>query len=79
MPKHELGRFFKAKSVGADVSKEEPSVATLNFCLLNGEFLSVSVPRHALKRLPSRIELVLKQTPLPAHARTRRRANPQSK
>ena len=69
MPKHARLHFFDAKSVGADVPKDEPKKASLNFWLVNGECVTVAVPRYVLERLPSKIDQALKEAPLPSRAK----------
>ena len=79
MPKHELRHFFDATSVSADIPKDKPKSAALNFLLSNGQFLTVAVSRYALQRLPSKVERALREVPLLGRGPVRRRANFQNK
>ena len=50
MPKHQLLRHVKAKSLSVKIPKNEPNTARLSWVLANEEFLTVEIPRYALER-----------------------------
>ena len=50
MPKHQLLRQVKAKSLSVKIPKNEPNTARLSWVLANEEFLTVEIPRYALER-----------------------------
>ncbi len=54
MPKHQLLRQVKAKSLTVKIPKNEPNTARLSWVLANEEFLTVEIPRYALERLAKR-------------------------
>jgi hypothetical protein len=47
MPKHQLLRHVKAKSLSVKIPKNEPNTARLSWVLANEEFLTVEIPRYA--------------------------------
>src|SRR5215467_12502094 len=47
MPKHQLLRQVKAKSLSVKIPKNEPNTARLSWVLANEEFLTVEIPRRA--------------------------------
>jgi hypothetical protein len=47
MPKHQLLRHVKAKSLSVKIPKNEPNTARLSWALANEEFLTVEIPRYA--------------------------------
>jgi hypothetical protein len=51
MATHKQSHLFKAKSADARISRDQPTVASVNFSLQNGELLVVEVPRYVLERL----------------------------
>ena len=51
MPKHQLLRHVKAKSLSVKTSKNEPNTARLSWVLANEEFLTVEIPRYAFGTL----------------------------
>src|SRR5215472_17279894 len=50
MPKHQLLRQARAKSLSVKIPKNEPNTARLSWALANDEFLTVEIPRYALER-----------------------------
>jgi hypothetical protein len=42
---------FDAKAADTRISRDQPTVARVNFSLTNGELLVVEVPRYVLERL----------------------------
>ena len=44
MPKHQLLRHVKAKSLSVKIPKNEPNTARLSWVLANEEFLTVEIP-----------------------------------
>ena len=46
MPKHQLLRQVKAKSLSVKIPKNEPNTARLSWALANEEFLTVEIPRQ---------------------------------
>ena len=50
MPKYQLLRQVKAKSLTVKIPKNEPNTARLSWLLANEEFLTVEIPRYALER-----------------------------
>ena len=61
---------FEAKSADTRISKEQPTVARLNFSLGNGEGLVVEVPRYVLERLLVRAKRAIEAAPLLAQRRS---------
>ena len=53
MATHKQSHLFEAKSADARISRDQPTVAHVNFSLQNGELLVVEVPRYVLERLSS--------------------------
>ena len=51
MAAHQPRHLFEAKSADTRISRDQPTVARLNFSLANGEGLVVEVPRYVLERL----------------------------
>jgi hypothetical protein len=51
MPTHKKLHPFEAKSADTRISRDQPTVARLNFSLANGDVLVVEVPRYVLERL----------------------------
>lgn len=45
-----LSSIFHARSASVRVEHSAPKTAVLTISLVNGEYLSVSLPRHSLKR-----------------------------
>ena len=50
MPKHQLLRHVKAKSLSVRIPKNEPNTARLSWVLANKEFLTVEIPRYAFRK-----------------------------
>jgi hypothetical protein len=61
---HKQLRVFEAKSADSRISRDQPTVARLNFSLANGEGLVVEVPRHVLERLLVRAKRAIEAAPL---------------
>ena len=53
MAAHKPLHLVEAKSADTRISRDQPTVARLNFSLANGEGLVVEVPRYVLERLLS--------------------------
>jgi hypothetical protein len=70
MPTHKQLQFFEAKSADTRISREQPTVARLNFSLGNGEGLVVEVPRYVLERLLVRTKRAIEAAPLLARGRS---------
>jgi hypothetical protein len=72
--------LFEAKAVGTRISRDEPTVARLNFSLANGEVLVVEVPRYVLERLLVRAKRAIEAAPPLARRRsTGHSAHPRNK
>ena len=56
MPKHQLLRQVKAKSLSVKIPKNEPNTARLSWVLANEEFLTVEIPRYAIAAHPAAAE-----------------------
>jgi hypothetical protein len=69
MPTDRKLLVFEAITAGADVPKNEPTSASLNFWLSNGQALTVLLPRRLLEGLHSKIERALLKAPVPAQRR----------
>jgi hypothetical protein len=61
---------FHAKSADTRISRDEPTVARVNFSLANGELLVVQVPRYVLERLLVRAKQSIEAAPLLARGRS---------
>jgi hypothetical protein len=61
---------FEAKSADARISRDQPTVARVNFSLQNGELLAVEVPRYVLERLLVRAKRAIETAPLLARGRS---------
>ena len=66
MPTHQPLHKVYASSANARILPEMPKKVHLTFLLQNGEFLSVEIPRHVLKRLVARAERAMSEVPLPS-------------
>ena len=62
-PQKQLHRV-EAKSADTQISRDQPTIAHMNFSLANGEVLVVEVPRHALERLLVRAKRAIEAAPL---------------
>ena len=51
MAAHKPLHLVEAKSADTRISRDQPTVARLNFSLANGEGLVVELPRYVLERL----------------------------
>ena len=60
---HPLHKVY-ARSATARISPETPKEAQLTLMLENGDFLSVQIPRHVLKRLAASAERAMRDVPL---------------
>src|SRR5215469_13984553 len=64
MPKHQLLRHVKAKSLSVKIPKNEPNTARLSWVLANEVFLTVEIPRYALERFMVQAKRAIEETPL---------------
>jgi hypothetical protein len=64
MPKHQLLRQVKAKSLSVKIPKNEPNTARLSWVLANEEFLTVEIPRYALERFMVQAKRAIEEAPL---------------
>ena len=64
MPKHQLLRHVKAKSLSVKIPKNEPNTARLSWVLANKEFLTVEIPRYALERFMVQAKRAIEEAPL---------------
>jgi hypothetical protein len=64
MPKHQLLRQVKAKSLTVKIPKNEPNTARLSWVLGNEEFLTVEIPRYALERFMVQAKRAIEEAPL---------------
>ena len=64
MPKHQLLRHVKAKSLSVKIPKNEPNTARLSWLLANEEFLTVETPRYALERFMVQAKRAIEEAPL---------------
>jgi hypothetical protein len=69
MPTDARLHLFKARSIDARISKDEPKIARLSVMLANGDFWSIEIPRHVLERLIVRGRRALDEAPLPPRLR----------
>ena len=70
MPKHQLLRQVKAKSLSVKIPKNEPNTARLSWVLANEEFLTVEIPRYALERFMVQAKRAIEEAPLIARERS---------
>jgi hypothetical protein len=70
MATHKQSHLFEAKSADARISRDQPTVASVNFSLQNGELLVVEVPRYVLERLLVRAKRAIETAPLLARGRS---------
>jgi hypothetical protein len=70
MATHKQSNLFEAKSADARISRDQPTVAHVNFSLQNGELLVVEVPRYVLERLLVRAKRAIETAPLLARGRS---------
>jgi hypothetical protein len=70
MVTHKQSHLFEAKSADARISRDQPTVAHVNFSLQNGELLVVEVPRYVLERLLVRAKRAIETAPLLARGRS---------
>lgn len=70
MVTHKQSHLFEAKSADARISRDQPSVAHVNFSLQNGESLVVEVPRYVLERLLVRAKRAIETAPLLTRGRS---------
>jgi hypothetical protein len=61
---------FEAKAADTRISRDQPTVARVNFSLTNGELLVVEVPRYVLERLLVRAKQSIEAAPLLAPGRS---------
>jgi hypothetical protein len=61
---------FEAKAADTRISRDQPTVARVNFSLANGEFLVVEVPRYVLERLLVRAKQSIEAAPLLGRGRS---------
>jgi hypothetical protein len=61
---------FEAKAADTRISRDQPTIARVNFSLANGEFLVVEVPRYVLERLLVRAKRAIEAAPLLERARS---------
>ena len=64
MPKHQLLRQVKAKSLTVKIPENEPNTARLSWVLGNEEFLTVEIPRYALERFMVQAKRAIEEAPL---------------
>jgi hypothetical protein len=64
MPRHQLLRQVKAKSLSVRIPKDEPTTARLNCLLANEEFLTVEIPRYVLERFMVQAKRAIEEAPL---------------
>jgi len=64
MPKYQLLRQVKAKSLTVKIPKNEPNTARLSWLLVNEEFLTVEIPRYALERFMVQAKRGIEEAPL---------------
>jgi len=64
MPKHQLLRQVRAKSLSVKIPKNEPNTARLSWALANDEFLTVEIPRYALERFMVQAKRAIEEAPL---------------
>ena len=64
MPKYQLLRQVKAKSLTVKIPKNEPNTARLSWLLANEEFLTVEIPRYALERFMVQAKRAIEEAPL---------------
>jgi hypothetical protein len=70
MATHKQSHLFEAESADARISRDQPTVAHVNFSLQNGELLVVEVPRYVLERLLVRAKRAIETAPLLARGRS---------
>jgi hypothetical protein len=56
MPKHVLLHTLKATSASTRVPDDVAKPCTLHFCLSDGAFVTIELPKHVLKRLGIQID-----------------------
>jgi predicted RNA-binding protein YlxR (DUF448 family) len=64
MPKYQLLRQVKAKSLTVKIPKNEPNTARLSWLLANEELLTVEIPRYALERFMVQAKRAIEEAPL---------------
>ena len=64
MAAHKPLHLVEAKSADTRISRDQPTVARLNFSLANGEGLVVELPRYVLERLLVRAKRAIEAAPL---------------
>jgi hypothetical protein len=72
MAAHKPLHVVEAKSADTRISRDQPTVARLNFSLANGEGLVVEVPRYVLERLLVRAKRAIEAAPLLVRGRSTR-------
>ena len=70
MPKHQLLRQARAKSLSVKIPKNEPNTARLSWMLTNEEFLTVEIPRYALERFMVQAKRAIEEAPLISRERS---------
>jgi hypothetical protein len=70
MAAHKQLHLFEANSADTRISRDQPTVARVNFSLANGEYLVVEVPRYVLERLLVRAKRAIEAAPLLARGRS---------
>jgi predicted RNA-binding protein YlxR (DUF448 family) len=70
MPKHQLLRQVKAKSLSVKISKNEPNTARLSWVLANEEVLTVEIPRYALEHFMVQAKRAIEEAPLISRVRS---------
>src|SRR6516165_10420620 len=71
MPKHQLLRQVKAKSLSVKIPKNEPNTARLSWVLANEELLTVEIPRYALERFMVQAKRAIEEAPFIPRERLR--------
>ena len=64
MPKYQLLRQVKAKSLSVKIPKNEPNTARLSWLFANEELLTVEIPRYALERFMVQAKRAIEEAPL---------------
>ena len=70
MPKHQLLRQVKAKSLTVKIPNNEPNTARLSRLLANEEILTVEIPRYALERFMVQAKRAIEEAPLISRGRS---------
>jgi len=70
MPKHQLLRRVKAKSLSVKIPMNEPNTARLSWVLANEELLTVEIPHYALERFMVQAKRAIEEAPLISRGRS---------